>query len=118
MTMDFFQENNITCLDHPAWFPDLNQIKILWVWMKREVYKKGKQFQTIDTFCVAVFTICKHFPNHLMEIPASNMPPNFFEVIIQNDRASHNLFYVMNFDFCFAAFTGLFFWDFFGQVLS
>uniref|UniRef100_A0A3P9C267 Tc1-like transposase DDE domain-containing protein n=1 Tax=Maylandia zebra TaxID=106582 RepID=A0A3P9C267_9CICH len=29
-TWEFFQENNITLLDHPACSPDLNPIKTLW----------------------------------------------------------------------------------------
>uniref|UniRef100_A0A3Q3BA23 Tc1-like transposase DDE domain-containing protein n=1 Tax=Kryptolebias marmoratus TaxID=37003 RepID=A0A3Q3BA23_KRYMA len=38
LTKDFFQENNITLLDHPACSPDLNPIENIWGWMAREVY--------------------------------------------------------------------------------
>uniref|UniRef100_A0A3P9N8F0 Tc1-like transposase DDE domain-containing protein n=1 Tax=Poecilia reticulata TaxID=8081 RepID=A0A3P9N8F0_POERE len=48
LTKEFFQENNITLLDHPACSPDLNPIENIWGWMAREVYKNGHQFQTVD----------------------------------------------------------------------
>uniref|UniRef100_A0A3B5PTV0 Tc1-like transposase DDE domain-containing protein n=1 Tax=Xiphophorus maculatus TaxID=8083 RepID=A0A3B5PTV0_XIPMA len=41
LTKEFFQENNITLLDHPACSPDLNPIENIWGWMAREVYKNG-----------------------------------------------------------------------------
>uniref|UniRef100_A0A3Q0RK78 Tc1-like transposase DDE domain-containing protein n=1 Tax=Amphilophus citrinellus TaxID=61819 RepID=A0A3Q0RK78_AMPCI len=33
LAKDFFQENNITLLDHPAWSPDLNPIENIWGWI-------------------------------------------------------------------------------------
>uniref|UniRef100_A0A3B4GGX6 SRCR domain-containing protein n=1 Tax=Pundamilia nyererei TaxID=303518 RepID=A0A3B4GGX6_9CICH len=41
-TGDFFQENNITLLDHCACSPDLNPTENLCEWMAREVYKNGQ----------------------------------------------------------------------------
>uniref|UniRef100_A0A3B4XWE3 Tc1-like transposase DDE domain-containing protein n=1 Tax=Seriola lalandi dorsalis TaxID=1841481 RepID=A0A3B4XWE3_SERLL len=38
LTKNFFQENNITLLDHPVCSPDLNPIENIWGWMAREVY--------------------------------------------------------------------------------
>uniref|UniRef100_A0AAZ1X6V0 Tc1-like transposase DDE domain-containing protein n=1 Tax=Oreochromis aureus TaxID=47969 RepID=A0AAZ1X6V0_OREAU len=35
-------ENNITLLDDPVSFPDLNSNENLWGWMAREVYKNGQ----------------------------------------------------------------------------
>uniref|UniRef100_A0A3Q2W2Q7 Tc1-like transposase DDE domain-containing protein n=1 Tax=Haplochromis burtoni TaxID=8153 RepID=A0A3Q2W2Q7_HAPBU len=55
-TRDYFQENNITILDHPASSPDLNPVENLWGWMARKVYKKGQQFLTVNALCVALFT--------------------------------------------------------------
>uniref|UniRef100_A0A8P4FWH5 Tc1-like transposase DDE domain-containing protein n=1 Tax=Dicentrarchus labrax TaxID=13489 RepID=A0A8P4FWH5_DICLA len=40
LTKDFFQENNVALLDHPACSPDLNPVENVWGWMAREVYKK------------------------------------------------------------------------------
>uniref|UniRef100_A0A3Q4MAM1 Tc3 transposase DNA binding domain-containing protein n=1 Tax=Neolamprologus brichardi TaxID=32507 RepID=A0A3Q4MAM1_NEOBR len=54
-TRDFSQEKNITLLDHPASFPDLNPTE------------NGQQFQTVDALCVAVFTTWRNVPTHLME---------------------------------------------------
>uniref|UniRef100_A0A3P8U0I5 Tc1-like transposase DDE domain-containing protein n=1 Tax=Amphiprion percula TaxID=161767 RepID=A0A3P8U0I5_AMPPE len=42
LTKDFFRENNITLLDHPACSPDLNPIENIWGWMAREVYKNDE----------------------------------------------------------------------------
>uniref|UniRef100_A0A3Q2CNC9 Tc1-like transposase DDE domain-containing protein n=1 Tax=Cyprinodon variegatus TaxID=28743 RepID=A0A3Q2CNC9_CYPVA len=36
LTKEFFQENNITLLEHPACSPDLNPIENIWGWMARE----------------------------------------------------------------------------------
>uniref|UniRef100_A0A8C2J7U8 Tc1-like transposase DDE domain-containing protein n=1 Tax=Cyprinus carpio TaxID=7962 RepID=A0A8C2J7U8_CYPCA len=36
LTKDFFQENNVALLDHPACSPDLNPIENIWGWMARE----------------------------------------------------------------------------------
>uniref|UniRef100_A0A669D7Y0 Tc1-like transposase DDE domain-containing protein n=1 Tax=Oreochromis niloticus TaxID=8128 RepID=A0A669D7Y0_ORENI len=55
-TRDFFQENNITLLDHPACSPDLNPVENLWGWMAREDYKHGQQIQTGDALRAAVCT--------------------------------------------------------------
>uniref|UniRef100_A0A3Q2DBB7 Tc1-like transposase DDE domain-containing protein n=1 Tax=Cyprinodon variegatus TaxID=28743 RepID=A0A3Q2DBB7_CYPVA len=44
LTKEFFQENNITLLDHPACSRDLNPVESIWGWMAREVYKNGHQF--------------------------------------------------------------------------
>uniref|UniRef100_A0A3B3YE53 Tc1-like transposase DDE domain-containing protein n=1 Tax=Poecilia mexicana TaxID=48701 RepID=A0A3B3YE53_9TELE len=44
LTKEFFQENNITLLDHPACSPDLYPIENIWGWMAREVYKNRHQF--------------------------------------------------------------------------
>lgn len=88
-TRDFFQENNITLLAHPACSPDLNPIENLWGWMAREVYKNGQQFQTVDGLRAAVFTTWRNVPTHLMETLASSMPKQIFEVINNNGGATH-----------------------------
>uniref|UniRef100_A0A3Q4HU26 Tc1-like transposase DDE domain-containing protein n=2 Tax=Pseudocrenilabrinae TaxID=318546 RepID=A0A3Q4HU26_NEOBR len=41
LNMDFFQENNITILEHPACSPDLNPIENLCGWMAGEVCKNA-----------------------------------------------------------------------------
>uniref|UniRef100_A0A3B3TZ51 Tc1-like transposase DDE domain-containing protein n=1 Tax=Poecilia latipinna TaxID=48699 RepID=A0A3B3TZ51_9TELE len=44
LTKEFFQESNITILDHPAFSPDLNPTENIWGWMAREVYKNGHHY--------------------------------------------------------------------------
>uniref|UniRef100_A0A673BPF4 Tc1-like transposase DDE domain-containing protein n=1 Tax=Sphaeramia orbicularis TaxID=375764 RepID=A0A673BPF4_9TELE len=41
---DFFRQNNITLLDHPACSPDLNPIENIWGWMARECFLSHSPF--------------------------------------------------------------------------
>uniref|UniRef100_A0AAX7TBM0 Tc1-like transposase DDE domain-containing protein n=1 Tax=Astatotilapia calliptera TaxID=8154 RepID=A0AAX7TBM0_ASTCA len=43
-TRDYFQENNITILDHPAASPDLNPVENLWGWMARKLHLEPNCF--------------------------------------------------------------------------
>uniref|UniRef100_A0A3P8U947 Tc1-like transposase DDE domain-containing protein n=1 Tax=Amphiprion percula TaxID=161767 RepID=A0A3P8U947_AMPPE len=74
LTKDFFRENNITLLDHPACSPDLNPIENIWGWMAREVYKNGHQFQTVDALRETIFTTWSNVPTSLLETLTSSMP--------------------------------------------
>uniref|UniRef100_A0A3P9MYL3 Tc1-like transposase DDE domain-containing protein n=1 Tax=Poecilia reticulata TaxID=8081 RepID=A0A3P9MYL3_POERE len=89
LTKEFFQENNIALLDHPACSPDLNPIENIWGWMAREVYKNGHQFQTVDAFREAIFNTWSNVPTSLLETLASSMPKQLFEVINKNGGATH-----------------------------
>ena len=89
LTKDFFRENIITLLDHPACSPDLNPIENIWGWMAREVYKNGHQFQTVDALREAIFTTWSNVPTSLLETLASSMPKRIFEVINKNGGATH-----------------------------
>ncbi|CAJ1057776.1 unnamed protein product [Xyrichtys novacula] len=75
---EFFQENSITLLDHPACSPDLNPIENIWGWMAREVYKNGHQFQTVDALHEAIFTTWSNIPTHLLKTLASSTPKQIF----------------------------------------
>lgn len=88
-TMDFFHENNVTLLDHPACSPDLNPIENIWGWLAREVYKNGRQFQTVDALRDTIFTTWSNVPVHLLETLASSMPKRIFEVINKNGGGTH-----------------------------
>uniref|UniRef100_A0A3P9PWG7 Tc1-like transposase DDE domain-containing protein n=1 Tax=Poecilia reticulata TaxID=8081 RepID=A0A3P9PWG7_POERE len=89
LTKEFFQENNITLLDHPACSPDLNPIENIWGWMAREVYKNGHQFQTVDAIREAIFNTWSNVPTSLLKTLASSMPKRLFEVINKNGGATH-----------------------------
>ncbi|MCI4388749.1 hypothetical protein PGIGA_G00089470 [Pangasianodon gigas] len=82
---DFFQYNNVALLDHPACSPDLYPLENVWGWMAREVYKNGRQFQTVDALREAIFTTWSNVPTSLLETVASSMPKRVFEVITKND---------------------------------
>uniref|UniRef100_A0A8C1MX09 Tc1-like transposase DDE domain-containing protein n=1 Tax=Cyprinus carpio TaxID=7962 RepID=A0A8C1MX09_CYPCA len=50
LTKDFFQENNVALLDHPACSPDLNPIENIWGWMARECISIQENSLTDVTF--------------------------------------------------------------------
>ncbi|KAL6479984.1 hypothetical protein MHYP_G00110170 [Metynnis hypsauchen] len=100
LTKDFFQENNITLLDHSACSPDLNPIENIWGWMAREGYKNRHQFQTVDALREAIFNTWSNVPTSLLKTLASSMPRRLFEVI-KNGGATH---YGFDTDFCFEGF--------------
>ncbi|KAK3531536.1 hypothetical protein QTP70_024924 [Hemibagrus guttatus] len=85
---DFFQENNVALLDHPACSPVLNPIENVWGWMSSEVYKNGPQFQTVDALREAIFTTWNNVPTSLLETVALNTPKRMFEVIRSDRRAT------------------------------
>uniref|UniRef100_A0A3Q2CQZ7 Tc1-like transposase DDE domain-containing protein n=1 Tax=Cyprinodon variegatus TaxID=28743 RepID=A0A3Q2CQZ7_CYPVA len=89
LTKEFFQENNITLLDHPACSTDLNPIENSWGWRAREVYKNGHQFQTVDALREAILNTWSNVPTSLLETLASSMPKRLFEVINKNGGATH-----------------------------
>ncbi|GLD57284.1 mitochondrial ubiquitin ligase activator of nfkb 1-A isoform X1 [Lates japonicus] len=68
---NFFQENNVALLDYPVCSPDLNPIENVWGWMAREVYKNGRQLQTVDALREAIFTTWSNVPTSLLETLAS-----------------------------------------------
>lgn len=67
--------------------PDLNSIENIWGWMAREVYKNGRQFQTVDAFCEAIYTTRSNVPSSLLEKLTSDMSKLIFEAINKNDGA-------------------------------
>uniref|UniRef100_A0A3Q3M878 Tc1-like transposase DDE domain-containing protein n=1 Tax=Mastacembelus armatus TaxID=205130 RepID=A0A3Q3M878_9TELE len=74
LSKDFFQENNVCFLDHPACSPDLNLIENVWGWMAREVYKNRRQFQTVNVLHEDIFTTWSKVPTNLLETVPSSKP--------------------------------------------
>lgn len=54
LTKDFYQENNVTLLDHPACSPHLNPIENIWGSMAGDVNKNRRQCQNMDALCEAL----------------------------------------------------------------
>lgn len=77
----YFQENNLTLLDHPGCSPDSNPNENIWGWMVREVYENEHRFQTVDGLREAIFT---NLSKCLLETLASSMPNQIFEVLNKN----------------------------------
>lgn len=83
-TKEFFQNHNVALLDHPACSPDLNPIENVWGWMARDVYRNGRQFQTVNELREAIFLSWSNIPAGLLETLASSMPKRIFQVINKN----------------------------------
>jgi len=57
VTKEWFEANNIRVLDWPPYSPDLNPIENWWGAMVREVYKDGRQFQSIPELRAEVLRV-------------------------------------------------------------
>ncbi|KAF1378046.1 hypothetical protein PFLUV_G00185520 [Perca fluviatilis] len=89
LTKDFFQQNSVALMVRPACSPDLHPIENIWGWMAREVYRNGRQFQTVDALREAIFTTRSNVPSSLLGTAASSMVKREFEVINKNGGAAH-----------------------------
>lgn len=88
-TRNFFEENGVTVLRHPACSPDLNPIENLWGWMARDIYGNGKQFASVNELRAAIFRSWENIPRDLMETLVSSMPGRIFEIINKNGGSTH-----------------------------
>lgn len=95
------KKKNITVLDHPGFSLDLKPIENFSMDGKGSLQKWTK---LPDSKCSwAVFTTCRYVPIYHMEMVASMMPKQIFEVINNNFGATHYRVSVLNFNFCFGA---------------
>ncbi|KAF2359549.1 hypothetical protein FHG87_009694 [Trinorchestia longiramus] len=80
----FFNVNNLQLSNHPPCSPDLNPIENLWVWMAKEVFEDGLQFETKEGLRKAVFDTWSKFPVDLVQKLVSNMPKQIFQLMNNN----------------------------------
>ena len=53
-TLQFLSDSNVDVMQWPALSPDSNPIDNVWGALVREVYKNGKQYDTVDELCAAI----------------------------------------------------------------
>ncbi|EFN67918.1 Transposable element Tc1 transposase, partial [Camponotus floridanus] len=62
----FFQEHNITSLDHPANSPNLNPIEYIWDEMERRLRRREQQPQNFDDLAEIFKQIWNEIPQELI----------------------------------------------------
>lgn len=59
-TMAFFEEQEVQVMDWPARSPDLNPIENLWAIMARNVYRNGRQYDSVVSLTAALHGLEGH----------------------------------------------------------
>ncbi|KAE8903044.1 hypothetical protein PF003_g12711 [Phytophthora fragariae] len=59
-TTAFFEEQGVQVMDWPARSPDLNPIENLWAIMSRDVYRDGRQYDSVASLTKALHTACNN----------------------------------------------------------
>jgi transposase len=80
-TKKWLQDRNIVSLEWPARSPDLNPIENLWGMLAREVYKNGRQFQTVLELKTAIRQAWAQLPIGKLQNLIKSMPERIFSVI-------------------------------------
>jgi len=80
-TMRYFQRQQITVLDWPAYSPDMNIIENLWGHMVREVYPGGKVYRNVNQLEVAVQRVWNDIPLEYVQNLFDSMPRRVDELV-------------------------------------
>lgn len=80
-TKAWFAENNVPVMDWPACSPDLNPIENLWGLLASEVYKHGRQFNTISDLKDCIKDSWRKIGRSTLQTLINSMPERIFEVI-------------------------------------
>ncbi len=80
-TIDWLNFQNISTDRWPAKSPDLNPIENCWGHMAREVYKDGKQYDTVEDLRFAVKEVWNRMPQHYIQTLISSMEHRVKKVI-------------------------------------
>ena len=79
----------INVLPWPAWSPDVNPIENAWGWLTHQVYKDGKQYDTVAVLKTAILKAWEEIPGEYLHKLISSMKSRIFEVINRNGRKTH-----------------------------
>ena len=88
-TMDYFHAMGIKVLTWPARSPDINPIENAWGWLSHEVYKDGKQYDSVEELKKAVLKCWDNIPMEYLQKLISSMKNRVFEIIKQNGGQTH-----------------------------
>ena len=71
-------------MDWPSNSPDLNPIENLWGWMAREVYKNGRQFNSLNELKNEVEDCWERIHDSVLQDLAMSLPNRIFELVKAN----------------------------------
>ena len=89
-TTEYFHAVGINVLPWPARSPDVNPIENAWGWLTRQVYKDGKQYDTVADLKTAILKAWKEIPGEYLHKLISSMKNRIFEVINRNGGKTHH----------------------------
>jgi transposase len=90
ITRQMFEEHRMNVLPWPANSPDLNPIENLWGKLAREVYKNGRQYDSLNGLKNAIIREWKIVPLSYIENLIQNMNKRCFEVIrLQGNKTKY-----------------------------
>ena len=88
-TTEYFHAMGINVLPWPARSPDVNPIENAWGWLTRQVYKDGKQYDTVVDLKTAILKAWEEIPGEYLHKLISSMKNRIFEVINRNGGKTH-----------------------------
>lgn len=77
----FFSSASIPLLDWPARSPDLNPIENIWGIMSRDIYRNGKQYNTVGELKLAIHQSWLNIEAGTLRNLINSMPKRIFDVI-------------------------------------
>ena len=81
MSTDFFAEQGVNVMDQPARSPDLNPIENMWAIISKEVYRNGKQYDSVSALTSTVIKAWKNIQQETLVTLIDFIPHRCIEVL-------------------------------------
>ena len=88
-TRKWLEQHNISCLGWPGKSPDLNVIENVWGKLVREVYKHGKQFESVEELAEAIFVGWELIEDDYCRKLYKSIPRRLVEVLERKGRVTN-----------------------------
>lgn len=88
-SMEYFDAMGIEVLPWPARSPDLNPIENVWGKLSNEIYKEGRQYDTVNDLKNAIMSAWGNLNEDYLTELISSMKNRVFEVINKNGGVTH-----------------------------
>lgn len=77
-TIQWLNSRNIPLLDWPACSPDLNPIENIWGILVRQIYRDGRQFNSVEEFREAIAAAWNNLDPGILKNLVESMPNRIF----------------------------------------